>query len=180
MADADDMNEYLARKSARAVANAQAQSSGAWLLVTGAKPAAGAATAGPGPRGERVMMVMRKFLVRKNERGLLLRRGDFEAILEPGEHTFFLYRERQFGLRAAVGTRSLDELLDDKRAIDQNVLEHVRAKTDGFGVEVGLRWVGRHSRRPREDAALSGCRGRREKRRSRDEQATCRSSSGSI
>ena len=47
----------------------------------------------------------------------------------------YLYRELQLGLRAAVGTRRLDELLDDKSVIDQVVSEHVRAKIDGYGME---------------------------------------------
>jgi hypothetical protein len=38
----------------------------------------------------------------------------------------FLYKEIQFGLRAAVGTRTLDELLEDKGAVDAVVFDHVR------------------------------------------------------
>ncbi len=37
----------------------------------------------------------------------------------------FLYKELQFGLRAAVGTRSLDELLEDKGAIDASVTDYI-------------------------------------------------------
>ncbi len=48
----------------------------------------------------------------------------------------YLYRELQLGLRAAVGTRTLDELLDDKSVIDQVVSEHVRAKIEGYGMEL--------------------------------------------
>lgn len=58
----------------------------------------------------------------------------FERLNKPAEH---LYRELQFGLRAAVGTRSLDELLENKQAIDEVVSAHVRAKLDGFGIEIG-------------------------------------------
>ena len=40
----------------------------------------------------------------------------------------FLYKEIQFGLRAAVGTRTLDALLEDKGVIDQVVFDHVHDK----------------------------------------------------
>jgi regulator of protease activity HflC (stomatin/prohibitin superfamily) len=45
-----------------------------------------------------------------------------------------LYRELQFGLRAAVGTRTLDELLENKTVIDEVVSAHVRAKLSAFGL----------------------------------------------
>ncbi|MBS0342829.1 MAG: slipin family protein [Proteobacteria bacterium] len=45
-----------------------------------------------------------------------------------------LYRELQFGLRAAVGTRTLDELLENKAVIDEVVSAHVRAKLSAFGL----------------------------------------------
>lgn len=57
----------------------------------------------------------------------------YEKLAKPLEH---LYRELQFGLRAAVGTRSLDELLENKQVIDEVVSAHVVAKLAGFGVEV--------------------------------------------
>jgi len=47
-----------------------------------------------------------------------------------------MYRELQFGLRAAVGTRSLDELLENKTVIDEVVFTHVRAKLSSFGLEL--------------------------------------------
>ena len=47
-----------------------------------------------------------------------------------------LYRELQFGLRAAVGTRTLDELLENKTVIDEVVSAHVRAKLSTFGLEL--------------------------------------------
>jgi len=50
--------------------------------------------------------------------------------------TDYLYRELQFGLRAAVGTRTLDELLENKNVIDELVFTHIRAKIEGFGIEV--------------------------------------------
>jgi regulator of protease activity HflC (stomatin/prohibitin superfamily) len=47
-----------------------------------------------------------------------------------------MYRELQFGLRAAVGTRSLDELLENKTTIDDTVSAHVRTKLSAFGLEL--------------------------------------------
>jgi regulator of protease activity HflC (stomatin/prohibitin superfamily) len=57
----------------------------------------------------------------------------FTQLAKPAEH---LYRELQFGLRAAVGTRTLDELLENKSVIDETVSAHVRAKLSAFGLEV--------------------------------------------
>ena len=48
----------------------------------------------------------------------------------------YLYKELQFGLRAAVGTRTLDELLENKGMIDQAVAEHIQRRVQGFGLEV--------------------------------------------
>jgi regulator of protease activity HflC (stomatin/prohibitin superfamily) len=48
----------------------------------------------------------------------------------------YLYKELQFGLRAAVGTRTLDELLENKGLIDQVVAEHIARRVVGFGLEV--------------------------------------------
>lgn len=48
----------------------------------------------------------------------------------------YLYRELQFALRAAVGTRSLDELLADKTSIDQAVMAHMAAKLPSFGMQL--------------------------------------------
>jgi len=57
----------------------------------------------------------------------------FEQLAKPADH---LYRELQLGLRAAVGTRSLDELLENKTVIDEVVSAHVRAKLSAFGLEI--------------------------------------------
>ena len=57
----------------------------------------------------------------------------YAATAKPAEH---LYRELQFGLRAAVGTRSLDELLENKQLIDEVVSQHLAAKLAGQGIEV--------------------------------------------
>jgi regulator of protease activity HflC (stomatin/prohibitin superfamily) len=48
----------------------------------------------------------------------------------------YLYKELQFGLRAAVGTRTLDELLENKVVIDQVVADHIARRVVGFGLEV--------------------------------------------
>lgn len=60
--------------------------------------------------------------------------GAFAKLAKPAEH---LYRELQFGLRAAVGTRNLDELLENKQLIDEAVSGHVARKLAGFGLEIG-------------------------------------------
>lgn len=57
----------------------------------------------------------------------------FGQLQKPVEH---LYRELQFALRSAVGTRSLDELLEDKQSIDDVVIAQVRARLGHSGVEV--------------------------------------------
>ena len=57
----------------------------------------------------------------------------FMQLQKPVEH---LYRELQLGLRAVVGTRTLDELLEDKAAIDQGVSAFARAKLAAFGLEL--------------------------------------------
>ena len=48
----------------------------------------------------------------------------------------FLYKEIQFGLRAAVGTRTLDALLEDKGAVDKEVFDAVHDKFVAIGIEV--------------------------------------------
>ena len=56
----------------------------------------------------------------------------FEKTAMPTE---LLYRELQFGLREAIGTRTLDELLENKNIIDEVVTLHVQNRLDGFGLE---------------------------------------------
>jgi regulator of protease activity HflC (stomatin/prohibitin superfamily) len=60
--------------------------------------------------------------------------GAFAKLAKPAEH---LYRELQFGLRAAGGTRNLDELLENKQSIDVAVAEHIARKLAGFGLDIG-------------------------------------------
>lgn len=57
----------------------------------------------------------------------------FSRLAKPQEH---LYRELQFGLRAAVGTRSLDELLENKQLIDESVGAYLKERMAGTGIEV--------------------------------------------
>src|SRR5262249_27303420 len=59
-----------------------------------------------------------------------------EAFAKQARPVDYLYKELQFGLRAAVGTRTLDELLENKGAIDQVVAEHIARRVEGFGLEV--------------------------------------------
>lgn len=47
-----------------------------------------------------------------------------------------VYRELQFALRAAVGTRTLDELLENKAGLDSFIGEHVRASLAGAGMKL--------------------------------------------
>ncbi|MEM1261324.1 MAG: slipin family protein [Pseudomonadota bacterium] len=55
------------------------------------------------------------------------------ATKDPLDH---LYKEVQFGLRGAVGTRTLDALLEDKAVIDRTVAEHLKAPFDEIGIAV--------------------------------------------
>jgi regulator of protease activity HflC (stomatin/prohibitin superfamily) len=57
----------------------------------------------------------------------------FGQLQKPIDH---LYRELQFALRAAVGTRTLDELLEDKQVIDEVVITQVRARLAESGMDV--------------------------------------------
>ncbi len=47
-----------------------------------------------------------------------------------------LYKEIQFGLRAAVGTRKLDALLEDKTAIDRDIADHLGKRFAEIGLSV--------------------------------------------
>jgi regulator of protease activity HflC (stomatin/prohibitin superfamily) len=46
----------------------------------------------------------------------------------------YVYRELQFALRAAVGTRLLDELLEDKGVIDKSVFAYIKKNTESYGI----------------------------------------------
>ncbi len=57
----------------------------------------------------------------------------FAQLQKPADH---LYRELQFALRAAVGTRTLDELLENKTVIDEVVTAHMGAKLQPYGMQL--------------------------------------------
>ncbi|WP_427160227.1 slipin family protein [Aliinostoc sp. HNIBRCY26] len=50
--------------------------------------------------------------------------------------TGYLYKELQFALRAAVGEKALDALLEDKGVIDQSIFEYISQKTSAYGIAV--------------------------------------------
>lgn len=55
------------------------------------------------------------------------------AAKDPLDH---LYKEVQFGLRGAVGTRTLDALLEDKTVIDTSVAGHLVKHFEAIGITV--------------------------------------------
>ncbi|HDT6510174.1 TPA: slipin family protein [Klebsiella aerogenes] len=57
----------------------------------------------------------------------------FCQLTKPLDH---LYRELQFALREAVGTRTLDELLENKQVIDEVVSAQVKERMAPFGIEI--------------------------------------------
>lgn len=50
--------------------------------------------------------------------------------------TQYLYKELQFALRAAVGEKNLDALLEDKGAIDRGISDYIRSKTADYGIKI--------------------------------------------
>ncbi|CAN7231583.1 slipin family protein [Acidovorax sp. LjRoot194] len=57
----------------------------------------------------------------------------FAQLQKPAD---YLYRELQFALRAAVGTRTLDELLENKTVIDEVVTAHLAIKLQPYGMQL--------------------------------------------
>ncbi len=58
------------------------------------------------------------------------------------DHHAFLYKELQFALRGVVGARTLDALLDEKTALDDEIAALVRGGLEGKGItleSVGIR-----------------------------------------
>ena len=55
------------------------------------------------------------------------------AAKDPLDH---LYKEVQFGLRGAVGTRTLDALLEDKATIDTSVADYLKKRFKAIGITV--------------------------------------------
>ncbi|OED40368.1 hypothetical protein AB833_12100 [Chromatiales bacterium (ex Bugula neritina AB1)] len=56
-----------------------------------------------------------------------------QLVKDPLDH---LYKEIQFGLRAAVGTRTLDNLLEDKSNIDRDVADYLGKPFAALGIDV--------------------------------------------
>jgi regulator of protease activity HflC (stomatin/prohibitin superfamily) len=48
----------------------------------------------------------------------------------------YLYQELQFGLRAIVSQKTLDELLEHQNVVDESVLAYLRDKTADLGIEI--------------------------------------------
>jgi regulator of protease activity HflC (stomatin/prohibitin superfamily) len=59
-----------------------------------------------------------------------------KAVRETKDPLDHLYKEVQFGLRGAVGTRTLDALLEDKTAIDTSVTDHLKEPFAAIGITV--------------------------------------------
>jgi regulator of protease activity HflC (stomatin/prohibitin superfamily) len=59
-----------------------------------------------------------------------------KAVRETKDPLDHLYKEVQFGLRGAVGTRTLDALLEDKAVIDHSVADHLKAHFEAIGITV--------------------------------------------
>ena len=59
-----------------------------------------------------------------------------KAVRETRDPLDHLYKEVQFGLRGAVGTRTLDALLEDKVAIDTSVADHLKERFEAIGITV--------------------------------------------
>ena len=64
-------------------------------------------------------------------------RDALKALTVVTDHVTALYRDAQLALRAAVGVRTLDALLQDKEAVGTEVREDLAARAATFGVEVG-------------------------------------------
>lgn len=52
------------------------------------------------------------------------------------DYAEFLYRELQLGLREAVGTRTLDQILAEKEALNEAMEARVRGRVEVFGLEL--------------------------------------------
>jgi len=59
-----------------------------------------------------------------------------KAVRETRDPLDHLYKEVQFGLRGAVGTRTLDALLEDKTTIDTSVEDHLKEHFATIGITV--------------------------------------------
>ncbi|MFD1217638.1 slipin family protein [Microbulbifer celer] len=59
-----------------------------------------------------------------------------KAAMQLGNYAAFIYRELQLRLREAVGTQSLDALLEDKDSLNLGIARDVRAKLEQYGIEI--------------------------------------------
>lgn len=59
-----------------------------------------------------------------------------QAVSQTDDVRQALYRESQLVLRAAVGTRDLDDFLTDKDAVSQDIEENIRQRAAALGLEV--------------------------------------------
>ncbi|MEE9345724.1 MAG: SPFH domain-containing protein [Methylococcales bacterium] len=59
-----------------------------------------------------------------------------KVVMELNDWVDYLYRELQLALRSVVSTRSLDELLEHKHLLNQEVLDIVAKKATEFGIEL--------------------------------------------
>jgi regulator of protease activity HflC (stomatin/prohibitin superfamily) len=59
-----------------------------------------------------------------------------KAFAQTGKPAEYVYRELQLGLRVAVGTRTLDELLENKSTIDEMVSDYARVKLADAGMKL--------------------------------------------
>jgi regulator of protease activity HflC (stomatin/prohibitin superfamily) len=59
-----------------------------------------------------------------------------KAFAQTGKPAEYVYRELQLGLRVAVGTRTLDELLENKSTIDEIVSDYARLKLADAGMKL--------------------------------------------
>ncbi len=58
------------------------------------------------------------------------------AIASLSDYKDFIYKEIQFALRAAIGSRTLDGLLENKNETDEQILGYMRAKAAAQGIEM--------------------------------------------
>jgi hypothetical protein len=85
--------------------------------------------------GERVMLLLQKFIVRKHERALLYEDGDFVAFLGPGTDRYFdvtrRYSLERFDItRPAFEHRLIDFLLETERVHVERLFEVVQTGAD--------------------------------------------------
>ena len=86
------------------------------------------------------MMTFKRVTVKKNERGLLLRNGDFQRVLQPGTHWLFTgldaLRVETFALEQAAFTHGLADYL---MAMEPQVVEAEFVRVELTETQVGLR-----------------------------------------